>query len=488
MHLTRHPSRNEPEEKWLIEPMMEVVTELQAQSAWTWTHLGRVARYAVAFGKRLGLSSHDMMTLQCAAILHDVGKLVVPNEILDKSSALTRDEWYRITKHSLASGQMLRWQRVPAEVGLVAQSHHEWYNGQGYPLGLQGESIPLGARILAIADAYDAMSSNRPYRAAMDPAEILAEFEKGAGTQFDPVVVHRLKPMLQLKLDEVTPRRRMRVVSDDPMLYQQLWFAAYPLGWEMAAWPEEFGRHCPPEMCPALPPARPDLTLVDFRSLRRLPEGVLDKLAGPVLWIDGVGAQGPAVFRPLDLQDLLPHLDPGDWRLDGQDAPTKSRVRVVVADPFKLFRQALATCFETRSDLQLVEAVDSPLAYRRVLRERQFDVAVVASDMLQGTSTTRPLAPGDALIGEQDTAAAAEMPTVVLVADEDLEGKTPPIWEPGQEAGSRRLFIPRGAPAELLVEAVHAVLRHAESETQAGQQTTMYTSDGGSDEQKSVWS
>src|SRR5438105_7298966 len=147
------PLQDGDERRWLIEPMLEVTSELYARSAWTWKHLGRVARYAVAFGRHLGLDEEAMMTLQCAAILHDIGKLTVPNELLDKSTPLTRDEWYTITKHPMASSKILKGNALPTSVVSAAQSHHEWYDGSGYPLGLAGEGIPLAARILSIADA-----------------------------------------------------------------------------------------------------------------------------------------------------------------------------------------------------------------------------------------------------------------------------------------------------------------------------------------------
>src|SRR5438093_2914769 len=129
-----HTDENE-REHWLLEPMIELAGHLREQTAWTWLHSGRVARYAVAFGKALKLDRRSLMALQCAAILHDIGKVTVPVEVLDKSSKLSTDEWYAITKHSMASSLMLKAQRIPIIVVAIAQSHHEWYNGKGYPLG-----------------------------------------------------------------------------------------------------------------------------------------------------------------------------------------------------------------------------------------------------------------------------------------------------------------------------------------------------------------
>ncbi len=462
MYQTPEPPRNQIDGPWLLEPMVEVVLTLQARSDWTWRHLGRVARYAVAFGRRLGLHAEDLMTLQCGAMLHDVGKLVVPNAILDKSSPLDRDEWHAITKHSMASGQMLKAHAIPLGVARVAQSHHEWYNGAGYPMGLEGEAIPLGARVLSLADAYDAMSSDRPYRPALSTAEILAEIDKGTGTQFDPGLVLILKPLIEAGLEEVVPRRTMRVVSDDPALFRELWFAAYPWGWELVPWPGEWAGACPPELRPGLEGAAPDrpvdLTVIDCRSAHKLPAGALETVEGPVLWIDGMGGQSPSVRRPLDLQSLLSALQTGsDWALGR--SKEADPVRVLVADPFKLFRQVLVRYLDYREDVQVVGAVDSPGAYRNALGGGGVDVTVVASDLVEGTRTGRELLPGDTLLAEP-----AAVPSVVLVADEDLEDPVHAsdvaaqgLWEPGLPVRAKRVYIPRGAPAEILIAAIKAV-------------------------------
>lgn len=333
-------------EKWLIGPMIEVLSELQAQSDWTWKHSSRVAQYAVIFGKKLGLSAEEMLVLQCAAILHDVGKIVVSSELLDKSSPLERDEWYAITKHPMASYKALKAQSLSAAVARVVQSHHEWYNGKGYPLGLEGDAIPLGARILSLADAYDAMCSDRPYRAALQPAQIVEELSKGAGTQFDPVLVHKLKSLLEQNVLNLLPTYRMRVISDDPLLYQQLWFAAAPHGWEISAWPPEIAKECPRELLtpsPAPGNERFYLTVVDERSIRRVPAEILEQLPENTLWIDPVDGQQPATYRPLDLLTVLEHLR----NAVGEEPllkPSVDAIRIVIADPYQLFRQGLQRC------------------------------------------------------------------------------------------------------------------------------------------------
>src|SRR5438552_694863 len=278
---TQHASRTHgASERWLLEPMVELAALLKEQTTWTWLHSGRVARYAVAMGKQLGYDRPTMQALQCAALLHDIGKVSIPADLLNKSTTLSRDEWYTITKHSMASSLMLKAQELPRRVVAITQSHHEWHNGTGYPLGLEGNAIPLGARVLSLADAYDAMSSDRPYRPALSPEEIAGEIVKGSGTQFDPALVRDLLPFLAGKPLDTLPTRLLRLVSDDPMLYRELWFAAYPLGWELEIWPPAWATDYPPELVMPAGPAHnapPDLTVIDGRSLRRLPEGTLEK-------------------------------------------------------------------------------------------------------------------------------------------------------------------------------------------------------------------
>jgi HD domain len=450
-------------EKWLLEPMVDLAGLLKEQTGWTWHHSGRVARYAVRFGKMVGLDRHTLMALQCAAMLHDVGNLSVPAHLLDKATKLTRDEWYAITKHSMASSLMLKARELPARVVAIAQAHHEWYNGTGYPLGLQGEAIPLGARVLSLADACDAMSSDRPYRAALPPDEIAREIEGNAGTQFDPYIVRELLPLICRPAEPPAPRV-LSAISDDPMLYRQLWFAAYPLGWEIEAWPGAWSSSCPPDLLePARPAAArtaPYLAVIDGRSLWRAPEEIRDTPPQPALWVDPIHDVGPAVYRPLDLEALLQHLDFDTHPEQQREAGVKP-IRVLIADPYQLFRQALRRCLDERPEVEVVAEVGSPAEYRSAQSSVDFQVAIVASDLLEGTHSTAPLGGddfrlADGSLHEAGTKAGEARLTIVLVTDEDLPGtgdRGYPQSSPTATA-PRRLYIPRGAPAEALINAV----------------------------------
>jgi putative nucleotidyltransferase with HDIG domain len=457
MYATQELPDDSAHNQWLIEPMLEIVTEVQSQSAWTWKHLGRVARYAVAFGKKLGLDRQSMVELQCAAILHDVGKLMIPPEVLDKTTRLTRDEWYTITKHPVVSSKMLKALSLPPTVVKAAQSHHEWYDGTGYPLGLQGHSIPLAARILSLADSYDAMSSDRPYRSALKHEEIMREIDNGAGTQFDPDLVRRLRPVLDTGMESLVPTRHVRVISDDPMLYLQVWFATHPLGWELHAWPPRWNAACPTELLapPDQSDAMPHLTIIDGRCSRRLPEGALARISGPVLWVDPLHDEQDAIYRPLDMLSMLERFD-GDIAGYAEPDRKAGAVKVLIADPYQLFRQMLKRCLDGREEVQVVGEVSSPAEYRRAISTLDFQVAIVASDMLEGTSTSTRLEAGDYLLDEEEAAhtPTGVIATIALVADEDLTTMPEmPLWTPGS-AAAHRINIPRGEPAEVLIDAI----------------------------------
>jgi len=155
-------------------------------------HVGGVGSLAVETGRMLGLRRDELDELARAAQLHDVGKLAVPDEILFKQGPLDEREWAFVRQHTLVGERILRASPALRNVGAIVRSTHERWDGTGYPDGLAGEEIPLPARIIATCDAYDAMTSTRPYRAALTPQEALAELMRFAGTQFDPTVVRVL--------------------------------------------------------------------------------------------------------------------------------------------------------------------------------------------------------------------------------------------------------------------------------------------------------
>jgi HD-GYP domain-containing protein (c-di-GMP phosphodiesterase class II) len=156
-------------------------------------HRGRpsdmIASLATGMGLELGLSREEIQRIRIAALLHDLGKIAVPDEILDKPATLSDAEWQAIGEHPRVGQVILEQASSLREAIPVVLHHHERFNGGGYPHGLRGNEIPIGARIVAVADAYHAMVHDRPYKAALTHEEALLELRRHAGTQFDPAVV-----------------------------------------------------------------------------------------------------------------------------------------------------------------------------------------------------------------------------------------------------------------------------------------------------------
>jgi HD-GYP domain-containing protein (c-di-GMP phosphodiesterase class II) len=166
-----------------------LMAALDTKDAVTQGHSERVARLTVAVAREMGIPSKQLIDIERGALLHDVGKIGVPDSVLLKEAPLTEGEWEAMQKHPLLAGLMV------SKVGFLENAmpimlyHHERYDGTGYPFGLEGDAIPLEARIFAAVDAYDAMTSDRPYRKALPHEEALRDIQRNSGIQFDPQVV-----------------------------------------------------------------------------------------------------------------------------------------------------------------------------------------------------------------------------------------------------------------------------------------------------------
>lgn len=171
---------------------------IDAKDRYTSGHSQRVAKYSKELAKRMGKSEEEQNLIYYAGLLHDVGKIRVPDEVINKPGKLTNEEFNLIKIHPISSFHILKDIYNDKQVAMGAKFHHEKYDGTGYPNGLSGENIPEIARIIGIADAYDAMASNRSYRKALPQAVVRSEIEKNTGTQFDPEIA---RIMLQL-IDE----------------------------------------------------------------------------------------------------------------------------------------------------------------------------------------------------------------------------------------------------------------------------------------------
>jgi HD-GYP domain-containing protein (c-di-GMP phosphodiesterase class II) len=169
-----------------MDVLVSVLEERDSQLA---HHLADVADLAEAVGRRLQVPVPQLQTIRQAAELHDVGKLAIPEEILDKPGSLTDDEWAFVRRHTVIGERILGSAPALGAAAQIVRSTHERWDGTGYPDGLAGADIPLGARIISVCDAFDAMTSHRPYAAAVTRDEALRELFRCAGKQFDPAVV-----------------------------------------------------------------------------------------------------------------------------------------------------------------------------------------------------------------------------------------------------------------------------------------------------------
>ncbi len=152
-------------------------------------HAQRVSELASIVAWQMGLRKQEVREIEKAAILHDIGKIGVADAVLSKPSALDEAEWAEMKRHPELGYQILQGIDFLKDVAEIVYAHHEWFDGRGYPRRLSGEEIPLGSRIFAVVDAYDAMTSHRPYRKAMPHSKAVAEIIRNTGTQFDPQVV-----------------------------------------------------------------------------------------------------------------------------------------------------------------------------------------------------------------------------------------------------------------------------------------------------------
>lgn len=173
----------------LIESLRAIILSLEEKDSYTHGHSLRVADYAGMIGRELGLPELRARELELCALFHDIGKIGIPDNVLLKTARLTRAEFEIMKSHPVRSARIL--EKVSALRNLIPgiKHHHERFDGFGYPDGLQGEDIPLYARIILIADTYDAMTSTRPYRLALDKELAFGELHNCAGAQFDPQLV-----------------------------------------------------------------------------------------------------------------------------------------------------------------------------------------------------------------------------------------------------------------------------------------------------------
>lgn len=185
---------------------------IEAKDRSTQRRLRRVQSFAAEIGRMTGLGESELEALRAGALLHDIGKVAVPEYILCKPGRLTPEEFEKMAIHPRVGAEILERVRFPYPVARVVRSHHEKFDGSGYPDGLRGEQIPLAARILAVVDSFDALTSERPYRRPLSRDEAVAQLQEGAGTAFDPEIVRlflshldRLEQLAVERPDQAAP-------------------------------------------------------------------------------------------------------------------------------------------------------------------------------------------------------------------------------------------------------------------------------------------
>lgn len=198
-HLSDEVARKTKEnEQLFLNVVSSLAGAIDAKDTYTNGHSGRVAEYSREIARRYGYNPKEQSDIYIIALLHDVGKIGVPDAVINKPGKLSDEEFEHIKRHPVIGSQILKNIKEMPLLSTGARWHHERYGGGGYPDGLSGDEIPEEARIIAVADAYDAMTSTRSYRSAMDQASVRAEIDKGSGTQFDP----RFADIMLMMIDE----------------------------------------------------------------------------------------------------------------------------------------------------------------------------------------------------------------------------------------------------------------------------------------------
>ena len=191
---------------------------IESKDAYTLGHCERVADYACAIASDMGFDETTLFWFKVGALLHDVGKIVVPVDILNKAGPLTPDERAIMERHPTAGVELLRDVDFPWDVLPMIRGHHERWDGHGYPDGIAGEEIPLAARILCVADVYDALTSHRPYRRAFEQEHALRLMESDIGRQFDPEILRRFLRVVS----DLTPVSEAGAAPQDSLAYRPL--------------------------------------------------------------------------------------------------------------------------------------------------------------------------------------------------------------------------------------------------------------------------
>ena len=200
-----------------INTVAALTSAIDASDPFTHGHSYRVSRYALRVGHAMGLGERDMEILEYGALLHDIGKIAIQHDILMKNDRLTEQEFLTLKQHPTIGADIVENLKFLKEAAQLVRYHHEQPNGRGYPEGLSGDDIPLGARIILVVDAFDAMTSDRPYRKGLELEKVMEQFERHRGEQFDDEVI-------RIVLDLIRHDQFPLIVESDPTtaIYESL--------------------------------------------------------------------------------------------------------------------------------------------------------------------------------------------------------------------------------------------------------------------------
>ncbi len=174
-----------------------LVSRIEEKDPYTHGHTERVAQYSVAIAKELGFPQEEIQRIQFGAFLHDIGKVHTQSDILQKPGALTEEEWMMVKAHPVRGAEMIRGVKFLERVSDMVRHHHERVDGRGYPDGLTGDQISIGAKIVNVADAFDAMTTDRPYRAGLTVEQAVGQLVEKAGSQFAAEIVQVFVPAIK---------------------------------------------------------------------------------------------------------------------------------------------------------------------------------------------------------------------------------------------------------------------------------------------------
>lgn len=191
-------------QKNYLNTIISLASTIDARDHYTHQHSKNVTKYAVRIASEMKLPTQIIENIRCAGLLHDIGKIGIKDEVLLKAGKLTDEEYLQIKTHPLRAEEILKTLPFLAKVTAIIRHHHERFDGKGYPDGIKGEDIEIGARILVIADVFDAMTTNRPYRNALSLDESKDELAKNKGTQFDPCIVDYFLQILEKEPNLIT--------------------------------------------------------------------------------------------------------------------------------------------------------------------------------------------------------------------------------------------------------------------------------------------